>query len=68
MTRLEESDLLMKMLSDAIEASKLVDEKTIGLSVMLILADMSKSLAIVADSLNKGGGVIKNENHDGSSG
>jgi hypothetical protein len=56
MTRLEESDLLMKMLSDAIEASKLVDEKTIGLSIMLILTDMSKSLAIVADSLNKDGG------------
>lgn len=55
MTRLEESDLLMKMLSDAIESSNLVDEKTIGLSIMLILADMSKSLAIVADSLNKGG-------------
>lgn len=55
MTRLEESDLLMKMLSDVIEASKLVDEKTIGLSIMLILADMSKSLAIVADSLNKEG-------------
>lgn len=54
MTRLEESDLLMKMLSDAIESSNLVDEKTIGLSIMLILADMSKSLAIVADSLNKG--------------
>ena len=54
MTRLEESDLIMKKLSDAIEASKLVNEKTIGLSVMMILADMSKSLAIVADSLNKG--------------
>lgn len=55
MTRLEESDFLMKILSGTIEASNLVDEKTIGLSIMLILADMSKSLAIVADSLNKKG-------------
>lgn len=55
MTRLEESDFLMKMISEIIEARKLVDEKTIGLSIMLILADMSKSLAIVADSLNKEG-------------
>lgn len=54
MTRLEESDFLIKMLSEIIEA-KLVDEKTIGLSIILILANMSRSLAIVADSLNKGG-------------
>lgn len=53
MTRLEESDFLMKVLSGVTEASKPVDEKTIELSIMLILADMSRSLAIVADSLNK---------------
>ena len=57
MGRVDEHNETCKILNEILQVSKpeLTDQKCVSLCDMLILIDISKSLAVIADSLNKEG-------------